>query len=480
VRYAAVGLLFLAASLAGCGDAAPPPRAPPPAAAIAHPVSTPWLIRPTAAVDRIMPTEEGPSPSPTPPVAVVGSLERPAALEHFFEALARLDDGHAHEDVRIVQFGDSHTAADFETGPMRRALQARFGDGGRGFVQIGKPWKWYVQEGLHVVGMSGWSAARSKPSRTVAATDGQYGLLGVSIESSKRGARAWTAVAAPTSKLELAFLEQPNGGSLDLFVDGARTARINTRAKEMTSGYQSIELADEPHQIEIQALGDGAVRVFGMTLDRAQVGLTLDALGINGARVGNLLAWSEPHMAEQLRHRAPDLVVLAYGTNETSDDTPISTYERQLVDVLGRVARAVPSASCLLLGPPDRAILVDGEWVTIPRLYDIVAAQRRIAEAARCAYYSQLDAMGGPGSIATWALEEKPRALGDRVHLSRVGYTQLGVEVAGDVIRAYAAWRADRGLPPAQGPAPSPPTPLPPLPKDEPKNQPVAQALATP
>jgi lysophospholipase L1-like esterase len=461
-------VLLLPLLLSACGNASPRVQVP-----AQEEAKAPRFTR-AALAEQIGVSEDEPKAAPTPGLTVVGALERPAALRRFFDALARLDDGRAHEDVRIVQFGDSHTAADYETGPLRRALQARFGDGGRGFVQIGKPWKWYVQEGLHVVGMTGWAMERGKLARGGFAGDGLYGLLGVSIESSRKGARAWTVVAAPTSKLELAFLEQPNGGSIDLLVDGTRTARIKTRGKDLVSAYHSVELPDEPHEIEIQAVGDGAVRVFGMTLDRTQVGLTLDALGINGARVGNFLTWSEPHMAEQLRHRAPDLVVLAYGTNESGDDTPIATYERQLVDALGRVARAVPRASCMLLGPPDRAIRSDGEWVTIPRLYDIVTTQRRVAEAAGCAYYSQLDAMGGPGAIASWAMEAKPRAMLDRVHLSRDGYALLGNQIAADMIHAYAAWRADSGMPALR----SLPQPLVPPPPPVPKNEPVAQGWA--
>ena len=463
VRCAPLAALAL---LVACGDAVPYARKP----ALEPMVAVPSIVRPIEAAPP--PAAEAPPEEPPAPT-VVGSLERPASLRHFFEALARIDAGQAHDDVRILQFGDSHTAADYETGPLRRALQARFGDGGRGFVQIGKPWKWYVQEGLHVVGMTGWSMERGKVSHGAFAGDGLYGLLGVSIESSRKGARAWTAVAAPTSKLELAFLAQPNGGSVDLLVDGAKTARIKTRGKGPTSGYQAVDLTDEPHQIEIQAVGDGAVRVFGMTLDRAQVGVTLDALGINGARIANLLTWSEPHMAEQLRHRAPDLVVLAYGTNESGDDVPIASYERQLVDALGRMARAVPSASCMLLGPPDRAIRVDGDWTTIPRLLEIVDAQRRVATAAGCAYYSQLDAMGGPGTIAAWALEQpKARAQADRVHLSRDGYAQLGNQVAADVVSAYDAWRAQKHLPPVQA-LPPPPPPPPPVPQLQP-GEPIA------
>ena len=55
-------------------------------------------------------------------------------MRRFFESLARLEDGKAQDDIRIIQFGDSHTAADIQSAAARRGLQARFGDGGRGFV----------------------------------------------------------------------------------------------------------------------------------------------------------------------------------------------------------------------------------------------------------------------------------------------------------------------------------------------------------
>src|SRR5262249_600954 len=121
--------------------------------------------------------------------------------------------------------------------------------------------------------------------------------------------------------------------------------------------------------------------------------------------------------------------------------------ERQLVDVLGRVSRAVPGASCLLLGPPDRAVETKDGWVTAPKLLEVIASQRRDAEAAGCAFYSQLDAMGGSGRIAAWAAENPPRAQKDRVHLTRDGYAQLGSSFASDVMRAYGVFRKEGGLP---------------------------------
>ena len=195
-----------------------------------------------------------------------------------------------------------------------------------------------------------------------------------------------------------------------------------------------------------------------MTLDSTRAGVVVDSLGVNGAQIVSLLRENEEHFVEQLRHRAPDLIVLAYGTNEALDpDLVDREYERKMVDELARVERAAPSASCLLLGPPDlarRVVNPSGkkEWKAWPRVVDIVAAQRRVAEAARCAFYDQLGVMGGPGSMLTWASEPESRASSDHVHMRKNGYTQLGTSFASDLMRAYDEWRAAKGLPPTNAP----------------------------
>jgi hypothetical protein len=317
------------ALIAGCGEkSATPPRGPSlgfdraaarAADAPSEAVGAPKVERAAlgrAGATAVQPPSAGVSVGLAAPP--VGHLERRDHLGHLFEALARLDDGRADDDVRIVQYGDSHTASDLGTSAFRRALQVRFGDGGRGFVSIGKPWKTYVQDGVRGGMTDGFDPVRVK-SRDGAfyGLDGCYGLLGVGIGAAKAGERAWTEVAAHATRLELDYWRDPGGGSFDVFVDGAPARRVATRAEQPQSGFCAFDLADAPHQIELRTVGDGDVRVFGMALDRAQVGVVVDALGINGAEVFTPLRWSEPHFAEQLRHRAPDLVVLAYGTNES-------------------------------------------------------------------------------------------------------------------------------------------------------------------
>jgi lysophospholipase L1-like esterase len=394
------------------------------------------------------------APTATPTTAAAGPeyLSAPDRLTHLFEQLASLDEGHASRDVLVLQYGDSHTASDFGVSVLRHALQARFGEGGRGFVPIGRPWKTYGQEGVR-----GGMTQEFQPVMVTSAhgrggsADGSFGLLGVGLETSQPGARAWTEVTAHTSRVELAYLEQPLGGGFDVLVDGSPAGRVATRGVQTRSAYVAFDVTDAPHTIEVRTLGDGVVRVYGLTLDRPEAGVVVDTLGINGAQISTPLHWSPDHFAEQLRHASPDLVVLAYGTNEALETSLLDIdYQERLAELLGRVARAAPGASCLLLGPPDlaRRAGAQGDWKTWPRILEIVAMQRRVAQAAGCAFYDQLAAMGGPGSMATWASQPEPRAQGDRVHLTRSGYAQLATSLATSLLHAYDEWRVERGLPP--------------------------------
>ena len=46
-------------------------------------------------------------------------------------------------------YGDSNLTADYLTGRLRRQLQARFGDGGHGYVALSRPWEWYSHNDVH-------------------------------------------------------------------------------------------------------------------------------------------------------------------------------------------------------------------------------------------------------------------------------------------------------------------------------------------
>ncbi len=66
--------------------------------------------------------------------------------------------------------------------------------------------------------------------------------------------------------------------------------------------------------------------------------------------------------------------------------------------------------------------------------------------------------------MAGWALEAPPRAMLDRVHLSRQGYAELGDALAADLVKAYDRYRGSAPAAPPDPPrklerAPSPVAP---------------------
>jgi len=368
-------------------------------------------------------------------------------LDHFHEALRRLKQGEDEDGkVRVAMYGASHTAADIYPSYLRAYLQSRFGDGGHGYVAVVRPSKFYRPMAMTVESSRGWKVehAQTREGRD----DGYYGLMGASVATSKK--RNYGRViptelddkaAGETTLYDLYYLRQPGGGRFKVSVDGKVVATINTKAKEVAPGYHALTREAGPHKVEVEPLGDGEVRLFGMTVENDQKGVVVDTLGIGGTRASNQLKWNEHVWSDNLRRRAPDLIVLAYGTNESvDDDQPIGFYKKQLREVLARLQRAAPGVSCLLIGPGDFPIKgADGSFGPRPRTLQIVAAQREISAEAGCAFWDALQFMGGEGSMVTWATAQPAMAQSDYLHLTRRGYARMGMALADAIMFDYDA-----------------------------------------
>ncbi|MFH1843681.1 MAG: LysM peptidoglycan-binding domain-containing protein, partial [bacterium] len=90
-------------------------------------------------------------------------VRREAALDNFYRKLAALENG-GEEQVRILVLGDSHIYADFFTGQVRRELQARYGDGGRGFVIPATHPRDPGQQGVDLTTSAEWIALKEWPA----------------------------------------------------------------------------------------------------------------------------------------------------------------------------------------------------------------------------------------------------------------------------------------------------------------------------
>lgn len=418
--------LALAGHSVASAQQAPPmhvpiPPAPPSGRASTHAVTGP----------RPVPRLRVPfAPNATPGLEIALQDADGHSMDAFHAALGRAQAGQGQ--ARLLFYGASHTAADIYTGYVRHALQSMFGDAGHGFVLPVQPWRGYSHDGVRIARMSGdWTAIKVGSSP---ADEDYYGVAGVAVESSTASASAFVETArgesfgSRASHFDVYYLKQPGGGSFDVLLDGERVERVRTTSSDRTSGYVTVNADDAAHRLEIRVLGTGPVRLFGVAVERTTPGALVDVHGINGSRARSQLYWDDAMYREQLARRAPDLVVLAYGTNESGDDNqPIADYERNLQAVVHRVRETLPNASCLLIGPSDRPVQTpDGQWVDRPRTAQIIESQWRVALQNGCAFFDTVAFQGGSMSTVSWSDMSPPYAGRDHVHFTRLGYERMG------------------------------------------------------
>lgn len=375
-----------------------------------------------------LPTEASHPPMPGSPVEDPGG----SALSAFQAALARIQEGAL---VRIVHVGDSHVAGEAMTSALRQDLQERYGDGGPGLVVPGSPWPRYRRHGVESGG-DGWTAVRI--TRATPA-DGPIGLTGVVMTATEPGATAWVEsrddeLGARASIVELHYLRAPGAGRMQVRIDGSVRTNISTASNRVEPGFWTTELEDGRHRVEIIAIGDGPVRMLGVSMTRA-AGVVYDALGVNGARFMHWQRADEALVTAELRRDPPALVVTTFGTNETDDDgASTEAHRRAFLGTIGMLRRAAPEASCLVLGPPDRAtrsvVRRRRVWETTPALAGIITAERQAALESGCAFWNTYAAMGGRGTMRRWAVLDPPLAGDDRVHLTSSGYRLLAESLA--------------------------------------------------
>ena len=339
------------------------------------------------------------------------------ALDHFYEALLR------GQGVHIVHYGDSPTTADLITADARSMFQREFGDGGVGFVLLARPWAWYGRRGVEM-SASNWKIEVTGVSEL---QDGRNGLGAVSFRGATGAAAHWTLKDSAHRTVEIAYLNEPQGGGFTLEADGRLLGTAQASADVIAPGFTSFEIPPGTAAITLQVTR-GSVRLYGADF-RKGPGVVYSSLGINGANVTLLsAALNEDHWFDQLRHYKPDLVIINYGTNESGFPGFVNaTWGREMRKAVGRVRAALPETSILLMSPMDRGVkAASGEIDTIPSIPRLVEMESAIAADSGVAFFNTYEAMGGAGTMARWYMSE-PRLVGaDYIHPMPAGAKIIG------------------------------------------------------
>lgn len=426
-------------------------------------------------------------PEPPVPAEPPGPLLEvaPGALDGVFAALRAAEARRPEGRVLLSIFGDSHTAGDRFTARLRQRLAQRFGDAGRGLVAMGKPpIRHYYQTEVRYGSSGKWQAA-------VGGRRGQeepFGVAGLRLFTRDRKARAWVEpcaecpVGGRVARFELFYWTGPGASRLRARLDEAPWRELPRRPASRSEGLRELAGARAGHlaravievpagarapRLTVRPGGAGTLALFGVALERGGPGVIVDGLGVVGRTALQLASWDWQVIGLQLAERAPSLVLLQYGTNEADHaDLDLPALARAYDTLIARVRAAAPSASLLVLGPPDLAVRAGGascvvpaelpsrqepapvvelppecQWHTPPRLLEIVAVQRAAARRNGVAFFDTLTALGGPERMDAMAVVEPPLAARDRVHLTALGYQAWADALVDALVAEYEGWQ---------------------------------------
>lgn len=355
--------------------------------------------------------------------------------------------------ITILQLGDSHTAADFMTGELRRLLQAKFGNGGAGYLSAGRPHIGVRSSAFRVTASDGWSYEALQQS----AETSKFWLSGFNAIAKDDGETISFKSETPYNfdRIEIQALRQPKGGKIEIRLDGVFQSEVDLsgdiREPVVVQLLPERKASDRVHEIKITTKGEGTVNLSSVAVYNHQSGLSYSNVGFPGATIDILNKFDDVIFENELRRLDPQIVVLAFGTNEGFNDAlDLARYRQSYERALGKIRRAVPNAIIVMMAPPDGARGPKkqendkaekksatktakeegpcGEWKTPLNLDKVRDLQEQIAKRHKLVYWNWASIMPAECGANRWANMTPPLVAKDRVHFTMEGYRQTAAQ----------------------------------------------------
>ncbi len=397
---------------------------------------TPSSRRPPAPDDRLPAADEltaaaidagGPLPSP-PPLAT--------DVRHAFALPPP-----GGNPLRVGVWGDSHVAAGFITDELAKHVEAQGLSVATRVLpaSAGRPG---VRLPVRQVCKSGWQfqPAYSAPEQR------QVGPALADLRSANAGDYLWFDLRhhaeRPVRSVRIHYLPARAATTIGVRVDDGVEARIELSRREqgkVIPGELAVRASSSISTLKLRVLRGEAV-LQGITLDYVSPSdVTIDVFGLPSATVGG---WSNAD-AEYLRRSIDpdgyDAIILEYGTNEGAVGRfDASAYAAMLTASLRNLRQVFPDAACLLMGPTDRGVRMPQgprrgtvDFLRYSRIHQQIARlQGDVGAKFGCALWDWQRAMGGTGSIYSWARATPALAAPDLIHLTLAGYRRSAAALA--------------------------------------------------
>ncbi|MCG3469792.1 SGNH/GDSL hydrolase family protein [Xenorhabdus bovienii] len=326
--------------------------------------------------------------------------------------------------LHFVQLGDSHTAADFFTGKLRSLLQNRYGDAGPGFISpISIPGQRTATVKFTDDKKNWWLSSSRKDNRA------DYPLGGF-IATPENVSSTIRMDLSPSTfeKYGISALYQSHEAS-QIRTQFSQWDLPATQSEWQFSQQHSVSF---PLRLDAQ---DTHLKIGGWLIKRQSSGIMLSALGINGATISMLDKW-QPQWINTLVQLKPDMVILAYGTNEAFNDSlDLVAYQKELTSKVQEIRKAMPEVVILLVGPSDSLKNKTAASCAEQQpalLNGIIQAQQAVAKQQHTLFWNWQEFMGGSCSIRNWQQQNLARP--DYVHLSAAGYERSAEALYSQII----------------------------------------------
>jgi lysophospholipase L1-like esterase len=220
----------------------------------------------------------------------------------------------------------------------------------------------------------------------------------------------------------------------------------------------------------------GAVTLLSWASFNDVGGVVVSNLGVVGTELKHFARTDDQAVAEELKAYKPDLIVLAFGTNDGFvGHFDAAGYEARLRQQIARLKRLSGGVPILVLGAPDAetrigalahnddpsetadpyAPLPEGprpyssafrtaDWFSPPALAHVRRIQRRVAAETGVAFWDWGARMGGPGAADRWASATPQLTRADHVHTTTAGGAVVAGLLQSDLEMAFQAYQTAR------------------------------------
>lgn len=355
------------------------------------------------------------------------------------DAVRQIRAGLASGRYYVAMLGDSFIEGDIFVGPLRDALQQRYGGKGVGYVALTSKTARFRQSVQHRF-QGKWQSSDLNHRRK-----GIRYTITEQVDAASKGSEAtYTMIPKPQNLAQVDYATllyqadttvllsyQINDLARDTITLPAQKGKLHRHTFRHPEGVRSLSF-----KIEGDTAPADSLLFHGIFLDGAE-GVTVDNLSLRGAS-GAQVTHIAPALNRQMQSLRPyQLIILQYGINVIDPEKPedhYGWYYRQMERSLQHLQSLYPDALFIICSVSDRASRLEGSIQTLPAVGYIWKHQQRLAQQYGCLFWDTLGTMKRAGGIAGFV--QRGQAAKDYTHLNFAGGRTLAKAFLYDLLEA--------------------------------------------